>query len=181
MKKLWIKQVASELSSPCHWTPTSTHLSTQSTNLIFYHVEIRSNIFRSTVTNTANWGTKSTASWWSRRPATSRSRVSPAKGKKPIFCTKARCLIRVFRAWRLLSIVAAYFACSDTLLPYLMEHLSSAANDRRRICHGTAAVCVTNLRKTQRCGGRKNVPSVEEVTAVSAGKHQSCFIFKVLN
>ncbi|XP_076273553.1 unconventional myosin 10A isoform X2 [Rhynchophorus ferrugineus] len=83
------------------------------------------------------------------------------------------------RAWRLLSIVAAYFACSENLLPYLMEHLTSAANDRRRICHGTAAVCVTNLRKTQRCGGRKNVPSVEEVTAVSAGRSARRQIYRL--
>ncbi|XP_030752101.1 unconventional myosin-XV isoform X2 [Sitophilus oryzae] len=83
------------------------------------------------------------------------------------------------RAWRLLSIVAAYFACSENLLPYLMEHLASAANDRRRICHGTAAVCVTNLRKTQRCGGRKNVPSVEEVTAVSAGRSARRQIYRL--
>ncbi|XP_066258344.1 unconventional myosin-XV isoform X2 [Euwallacea similis] len=83
------------------------------------------------------------------------------------------------RAWRLLSIVAAYFACSDTLIPYLMEHLTSAANDRRRICHGTAAVCLTNLRKTQRCGGRKNVPSVEEVTAVSAGRSARRQIYRL--
>lgn len=74
------------------------------------------------------------------------------------------------RAWRLLSILAAYFGCSDALRPYLAEHLTAAASDRRRPCHGTAAVCLTNLRKTARCGGRKNVPSVEEVTAVSAGR-----------
>lgn len=74
------------------------------------------------------------------------------------------------RAWRLLSILAAYFGCSDALRPYLAEHLTAAASDRRRACHGTAAVCLTNLRKTARCGGRKNVPSVEEVTAVSAGR-----------
>lgn len=54
------------------------------------------------------------------------------------------------RAWRLLSVVAAYFACSEVLRPYLTEHLSSAASDRRRVCHGTAAVCLANLRKTQR-------------------------------
>lgn len=74
------------------------------------------------------------------------------------------------RAWRLLSILAAYFTCSEALRPYLMEHLSVAASDRRRSAHGTASVCLSNLRKTQRCGGRKNVPSVEEVTAVSAGR-----------
>lgn len=74
------------------------------------------------------------------------------------------------RAWRFMSILAAYFTCSDTLRPFLVEYLSSAAADRRRPCQGTAAVCLTNLRKTLRCGGRKNVPSVEEVTAVSAGR-----------
>lgn len=58
------------------------------------------------------------------------------------------------RAWRLLSILAAYFGCSDSLKPYLIEHLTSATTDRK----GTAAaVCLTNLRKTARCGGRKNV------------------------
>ncbi|KAF5306868.1 hypothetical protein FQA39_LY00098 [Lamprigera yunnana] len=83
------------------------------------------------------------------------------------------------RAWRLLSIVAAYFACSELLKPYLMEHLTSAASDRRRVCHGTAAVCLSNLRKTQRCGGRKNVPSVEEVTAVSAGRSARRQIYRL--
>lgn len=83
------------------------------------------------------------------------------------------------RAWRLLSVLAAYFGCSDALKPYLLEHLTAAASDRRRSSHGTAAVCLTNLRKTARCGGRKNVPSVEEVTAVSAGRysHLSFFLF----
>ncbi|KAF2892985.1 hypothetical protein ILUMI_13189 [Ignelater luminosus] len=83
------------------------------------------------------------------------------------------------RAWRLLSIVAAYFACSEILRPYLTEHLTSAASDRRRVCHGTAAVCLSNLRKTQRCGGRKNVPSVEEVTAVSAGRSARRQIYRL--
>ncbi|XP_037913894.1 unconventional myosin-XV isoform X1 [Hermetia illucens] len=83
------------------------------------------------------------------------------------------------RAWRLLSILAAYFGCSDALRPYLMEHLTAAASDRRRSCHGTAAVCLTNLRKTARCGGRKNVPSVEEVTAVSAGRSARRQIYRL--
>lgn len=83
------------------------------------------------------------------------------------------------RAWRLLSILAAYFGCSDALRPYLMEHLTSAASDRRKSSHGTAAVCLTNLRKTARCGGRKNVPSVEEVTAVSAGRSARRQIYRL--
>lgn len=100
------------------------------------------------------------------------------------------------RAWRLLSILAAYFGCSEALKPYLIEHLTSAASDRR----GTANVCLTNLRKTARCGGRKNVsrklhytfaafltsfdidlkvPSVEEVTAVSAGRSARRQIYRL--
>ncbi|OWR53479.1 hypothetical protein KGM_210814A, partial [Danaus plexippus plexippus] len=74
------------------------------------------------------------------------------------------------RAWRLMSILSSYFTCSETLRPFLVEYLSAAAADRRRPCQGTAAVCLANFRKTMRCGGRKNVPSVEEVTAVSAGR-----------
>lgn len=101
------------------------------------------------------------------------------------------------RAWRLLSILAAYFGCSESLKPYLIEHLTSATTDRK----GTAAaVCLTNLRKTARCGGRKNVrflyvlfifdvgfnknssfqvPSVEEVTAVSAGRSARRQIYRL--
>lgn len=139
---------------------------------MFCNIEIRSNSFCSIVTSTPFSETKSTVNWWNKPPATSPNRQNPVKGTRFnllfFFFGFTNCG-SVCRAWRLLSIVAAYFACSDTLLPYLMEHLTSAANDRRRACHGTAAVCVTNLRKTQRCGGRKNVPSVEEVTAVSAG------------
>lgn len=70
------------------------------------------------------------------------------------------------RAWRLLSVLTAYFGCSDALRSFLLEHLGTAAGDRRKPCHGTAAVCLANLRKTARCGGRKNVPSVEEVIRV---------------
>lgn len=142
------------------------------------NIEIRSNTFCSIVTSTPSSETKSTVNWWNKQPATSPNRPSPVKGTvfNLLFLWFYYNSVDVCRAWRLLSIVAAYFACSDTLLPYLMEHLTSAANDRRRACHGTAAVCLTNLRKTQRCGGRKNVPSVEEVTAVSAGKWLTLYI-----
>ena len=40
------------------------------------------------------------------------------------------------RGWRLFSIVAAYFACSDGLRPYLFKYLETAAYDRRRAYHG---------------------------------------------
>lgn len=40
------------------------------------------------------------------------------------------------RGWRLLSIVAAYFTCSDTLKPFLLKYLETAAYDKRRAFHG---------------------------------------------
>lgn len=40
------------------------------------------------------------------------------------------------RGWRLFSIVAAYFVCSDTLKPYLFKYLETAAYDKRRAYHG---------------------------------------------
>lgn len=40
------------------------------------------------------------------------------------------------RGWRLFSIVAAYFVCSDTLKPYLFKYLETAAYDKRRAFHG---------------------------------------------
>ncbi|XP_073998346.1 unconventional myosin 10A isoform X4 [Rhodnius prolixus] len=83
------------------------------------------------------------------------------------------------RGWRLLSIVAAYFTCSDTLKPYLIKYLETAAYDKRRAYHGTASVCLQNLRKTLRYGGRKNVPSVEEVTAVSAGRNSKRQMYRL--
>ncbi|XP_065082461.1 unconventional myosin-XV isoform X2 [Ochlerotatus camptorhynchus] len=98
---------------------------------------------------------------------------------KQTTANRSTCPESAQRAWRLLSILAAYFGCSDALRPYLIEHLTSAASDRRRACHGTAAVCLTNLRKTARCGGRKNVPSVEEVTAVSAGRSARRQIYRL--
>lgn len=98
---------------------------------------------------------------------------------KQTTANRSTCADSSQRAWRLLSVLAAYFGCSDALRPYLMEHLSAAAADRRRSSHGTAAVCLSNLRKTARCGGRKNVPSVEEVTAVSAGRSARRQIYRL--
>ncbi|XP_021936980.1 unconventional myosin-XV-like isoform X3 [Zootermopsis nevadensis] len=83
------------------------------------------------------------------------------------------------RGWRLFSIVAAYFVCSDTLKPYLFKYLETAAYDKRRAFHGTATVCLQNLRKTFKYGGRKNVPSVEEITAISAGRNSKRQIYRL--
>lgn len=44
------------------------------------------------------------------------------------------------RGWRLLSIVAAYFMCSETLRPFLLKYLETAAYDKRRAFHGKLAI-----------------------------------------
>ena len=83
------------------------------------------------------------------------------------------------RGWRIFSIVAAYFTCSDGLKPYLTKYLETSAYDKRRAYHGTATVCLQNLRKTVKYGGRKNVPSVEEIMAISAGRNAKRQIYRL--
>ncbi|KAG5317858.1 MYO15 protein, partial [Pseudoatta argentina] len=83
------------------------------------------------------------------------------------------------RGWRIFSIIAAYFTCSEGLRPYLTKYLETAAYDKRRAYHGTAIVCLQNLRKTVKYGGRKNVPSVEEIMAISAGRNAKRQIYRL--
>jgi myosin-15 len=83
------------------------------------------------------------------------------------------------RGWRIFSIVAAYFTCTEGLKPYLTKYLETAAYDKRRAYHGTAMVCLQNLRKTVKYGGRKNVPSVEEIMAISAGRNAKRQIYRL--
>ena len=74
--------------------------------------------------------------------------------------------------------MAAYFTCSELLQPFLFKYLETAAYDKRRAYHGTALVCLHNLRKTFKYGGRKNVPSIEEITAISAGRSSKRQIYR---
>jgi hypothetical protein len=83
------------------------------------------------------------------------------------------------RCWRLFTIIAAYFTCSEILKPFLFKYLESNAYDKRRAFHGTALVTLQNLRKTFKYGGRRNVPSVEEITAISAGRNAKRQIFRL--
>jgi myosin-15 len=83
------------------------------------------------------------------------------------------------RGWRLFSIIAAYFDCSEMLRPYLFKYLETAAYDKRRAYHATADVCLKNLRKTFKYGGRKNVPSIEEIAAISAGRNSKRQMYRL--
>ena len=40
-------------------------------------------------------------------------------------------------------------------------------------------VCLQNLRKTLRYGGRKNVPSIEEITAITAGRNSKRQMYRL--
>ena len=46
-------------------------------------------------------------------------------------------------------------------------------------CSGTALVCLHNLRKTFKYGGRKMAPSIEEITAISAGRNSKRQIYRL--
>lgn len=74
------------------------------------------------------------------------------------------------RGWRLFSILTAYFECSLTLRPYLINYLAENAVDHRRAYHGTAQLCLQNLRQTMRYGGRKYLLSGMEVEEITNGK-----------
>lgn len=83
------------------------------------------------------------------------------------------------RCWRLFSIVAAYFDCSDAMRPYLVKYLEAAAYDKRRAFCSIALICLQNLRKTFKYSGRKNVPSIEEIAATSAGRNSKRQIYRL--
>ncbi|KAI1292214.1 Unconventional myosin-XV [Halotydeus destructor] len=83
------------------------------------------------------------------------------------------------RGWRLFAIIASYFDCSDNLRPYLLNHLETAAYDKRRAYHAMALLCLQNLRKTFKYGGRKNVPSIEEIAAISVGRNSKRQMYRL--
>ena len=69
--------------------------------------------------------------------------------------------------WRLFAIIAAYCDCSEAFRPYLFKYLETTASDTMRTYSGAAAICLQNLRKTFKYGGRKNVPLKEEIAALA--------------
>lgn len=83
------------------------------------------------------------------------------------------------RGWRLFSLLAAYFDCSTDFKPYLLNYLEQNAFDKRRSYHSIALLCLQNLRKTFAYGGRKNVPSIEEIAALSAGRISKRQIYRL--
>ncbi|XP_052263037.1 unconventional myosin-XV-like isoform X3 [Dreissena polymorpha] len=79
--------------------------------------------------------------------------------------------------WRLFAIVAAYCDCSESFRPYLFKYLETTASDMQRTYSGAAGICLQNLRKTFKYGGRKNVPLKEEINALANGRISKRFTF----
>lgn len=48
------------------------------------------------------------------------------------------------RGWRLLAFIAAFFKCSESLMPYLMKYLDTAAQDERRLEQGVYLIILTH-------------------------------------
>ncbi|UMM40185.1 hypothetical protein L5515_016916 [Caenorhabditis briggsae] len=83
------------------------------------------------------------------------------------------------RAWRLLTIITAYFPSSLTLKPYILQYLGDNADDWQRPYHGTARICQTNMIQTFKYGGRKvllNALEVQQITDGSQLRRQAFFI-----
>lgn len=80
-----------------------------------------------------------------------------------VFAYRKSCIM----GWRLFAIIAAYCDCSETFRPYLFKYLETVASDTQRTYSGAAAICLQNLRKTFKYGGRKNVPLKEEINALA--------------
>ncbi|CAJ0583911.1 unnamed protein product, partial [Mesorhabditis spiculigera] len=74
--------------------------------------------------------------------------------------------------WRLFSVLTAYFSSSPAMWPYLTKYIAETANDVRRACHGTAQLCLQNLSKTKRYGGRRFLLSGAELEQITMhGNH----------
>lgn len=61
----------------------------------------------------------------------------------------------------MLSIVAAYFTCSDTLRPFLLKYLETAAYDKRRAFHGEFGRNCAVYREIRLRKRKKLVPTYE--------------------
>jgi len=74
------------------------------------------------------------------------------------------------RCWKLLMLCTAYFDCSQLLRPYINKFFQSAAEPKREF-HAAANICELNLSRSFKYGGRKHLPSDNELFMLMQGKH----------
>ncbi|XP_071797205.1 unconventional myosin-XV-like isoform X2 [Asterias amurensis] len=78
--------------------------------------------------------------------------------------------LSLLRAWRFFGLLTSYFRCSPTLKPYLFQYLTMVAQTAEYQYGGMAGVCLYNLRKTFRHGGRRLMPGTVEVQQLMEGR-----------
>ncbi|XP_058845922.1 unconventional myosin-XVB-like [Acipenser ruthenus] len=74
------------------------------------------------------------------------------------------------RGWRILTLIAGFFHCSNTLLPYVTRFLQDILRDQGNSFQETAHLCEENLRRSLIHGGRRHIPSKQEMEAILHGK-----------
>ncbi|XP_029102821.1 unconventional myosin-XV [Scleropages formosus] len=73
--------------------------------------------------------------------------------------------------WRLLSLVMGFFPCSNTLKPYVMQHLQYCTQDSTNPYQELSRICQENLMRSLIYGGRRYVPSHVEIRAILASRN----------
>lgn len=74
------------------------------------------------------------------------------------------------RGWKLMMLCTAYFDCSQLLRPYINKYFQSAGDPKREF-HAAANVCELNLTRSFKYGGRKQLPTENELFMLMQGKH----------
>ncbi|MGH0138963.1 UNVERIFIED_CONTAM: hypothetical protein FKN15_036817 [Acipenser sinensis] len=74
------------------------------------------------------------------------------------------------RGWRILTLIAGFFHCSNTLLPYVTRFLQDILRDQGNSFQEMAHLCKENLRRSLIHGGRRHIPSKQEMEAILHGK-----------
>ncbi|CAK9290854.1 unnamed protein product [Gordionus sp. m RMFG-2023] len=74
------------------------------------------------------------------------------------------------KGWKAMIIMTSYFNGSEKFRPYLLNFIQSTSLDRNESCCDIAKECLNNYEMTIKFAGRKNVPSAEEILALSYGK-----------
>lgn len=82
-------------------------------------------------------------------------------------CLSLPCSKSCLRGWRLLTLLCCWFTCSDILKPFLLTYLQQNGSDPSRTYHHAASTCLIALRKTLKHGGRRNVPTSDEILAIT--------------